>query len=55
MFEYTIDRKPEVTDARGNRIVDLTKGIFAKSAQPVSDYEVVHMSDVYEMRPDLVS
>ena len=55
MFNYTIDQKPEVTDARGNRIIDLTKSIFARNATPVSDYEVVHMSDVYEMRPDLVS
>lgn len=55
MFEYTIDRKPEVTDRRGNKILDLTKGIFSKSASQISDYEVVHMSDVYEMRPDLVS
>ena len=31
MFEYTLDRKEEVTDARGNRIIDLTKSIFSRN------------------------
>ncbi len=55
MFEYTLDRKEEVTDARGNRIIDLTKSIFTKDSQQIQDYQVVKMSDVYQMRPDLIS
>lgn len=55
MFEYTLDRKEEVTDARGNRIIDLTKSIFSHDAGQIQDYKVVKMTDVYQMRPDLVS
>ena len=55
MFKYTRDKKKEVTDSRGNRIIDLTKSIFARKSGTIKDYKIVRMSDVYEMRPDLVS
>ena len=55
MFKYTLDKKKEVTDLRGNRIIDLTKSIFARKSGTIKDYKIVRMSDVYEMRPDLVS
>lgn len=55
MFEYTLDRKEEVTDARGNRIIDLTKSIFSRNTGEIQDYRVVRMTDVYQMRPDLIS
>lgn len=55
MFEYTLDKKEEVTDWRGNRIVDLTKGIFSRGSGKIQDYDVVTMSDTFHMRPDLVS
>ena len=55
MFKYTLDKKKEVTDSRGNRIIDLTKSIFARKSGTIKDYKIVRMSDVYEMRPDLVS
>lgn len=55
MFEYTLDRKEEVTDANGNRIIDLTKSIFTREAGQIQDYTVVKMTDIYQMRPDLIS
>ena len=55
MFEYTLDRKEEVTDVRGNRIIDLTKSIFSRNTGQIQDYRVVRMTDVYQMSPDLIS
>lgn len=55
MFKYSLDKKKEVTDTRGNKIIDLTKSIFARKSGTIKDYKIVRMSDVYEMRPDLVS
>ena len=55
MFKYTLDNKKEITDSRGNQIIDLTKSIFARKTGSIKDYKVVRLSDVYHMRPDLVS
>ena len=55
MFNYTLDKKQEVTDYRGNKIIDLTQGIFSRSSGQIKDYEVIHMDEVFQMRPDLVS
>jgi hypothetical protein len=55
MFKYTLDNKKEVTDSRGNKIIDLTRSIFARKSGSIKDYKVVRMSEVYHMRPDLVS
>ena len=55
MFQYTLDNKEEVTDFRGNRIKDLTKSIVARSAGRVTDYEITKATELYHMRPDLVS
>lgn len=55
MFEYTLDRKPIITDDKGNRIVDLAKSIFARSSMGVRGYTMWRISDHFNMRPDLVS
>lgn len=54
MFKYTIDEKKQITDYKGNQIVDLCKNVFSKGAQ-IRDYKIVRMSDMFHMRPDLVS
>ena len=33
----------------------MAQSIFSRSAGQIQDYEIVRMSDVYHMRPDLVS
>ena len=55
MFNYSLDKKREITDSRGNRIKDLTQSIFSRTSGRIQDYQIVRMSDVYHMRPDLVS
>ena len=55
MFTYTLDNKEEVTDVRGNRIKDLTKSIFSRSSGRITDYEITKATELYHMRPDLVS
>jgi len=47
MFNYTLDKKQEVTDYRGNKIIDLTQGIFSRSSGQIKDYEVIHMDEVF--------
>lgn len=44
-----------VTDPSGNELVDLTRSIFKKDANPIKDYTMLHMDAYHHMRPDLVS
>ena len=56
MFEYTIDKKPEITDRKGNNIIDFVKPLFNKNSTGVKDYMIKKIgSEKYAMRPDLVS
>ena len=55
MFTYSLDSKKEITDNKGNRIIDLTTSIFAKRSADIDSFFVRHMTSRYVMRPDLVS
>ena len=55
MIKYTLDEKEQITDRKGNTIVNLAKSIFSRNAGIVKDYEILKMTDYYQMRPDLVS
>lgn len=55
MFNYTIDSKEEITDYKGNTILNLAKSIFSRNAGAIKDYDVIKINDKYHMRPDLVS
>ena len=56
MFNYTIDKKPEITDSKGNTIVDFVQPLFNKNSTGIKDYKVRRLdSEKYVMRPDLVS
>ena len=55
MFNYSLDRKEEITDLKGNTIVNLAKSIFSDGASMVRDYDIYKASDYCVMRPDLVS
>ena len=56
MFTYTIDNKPEITDAKGNKIINFVTSLFNKNSTYISDYLIRRVdSDKYAMRPDLVS
>lgn len=55
MFQNTIDKKKEIIDNKGNKIIDLTTSIFAKKAAGFSGFNTVKLSETYEMRPDKVS
>lgn len=55
MFTKTIDNKPIIQDDKGNNIVDLTRSIFNYNAGNINTYNVVKMTQHYEMRPDMVS
>ncbi len=56
MFVYTIDKKPEITDLKGNTIVDFIKPLFNKESTGVADYQIMRVdAEKYQMRPDLIS
>lgn len=56
MFVYTIDKKPEITDSKGNTIVDFIKPLFNKESTGVADYQIMRVdAEKYQMRPDLIS
>lgn len=56
MFEYTIDKKPQITDRNGNTIINFVTPLFNKNSTGVQDYMIRRIgSEKYEMRPDLVS
>lgn len=56
MFEYTIDKKPEITDRNGNTIINFVTPLFNRNSTGVQDYMIRKIgSEKYEMRPDLVS
>lgn len=55
MFTYSIDKKGEITDNKGNRIKDLAQGVFSRSATGVKDYKLIKLNKTFEMRPDKVS
>lgn len=56
MFVYTIDKKPEITDSKGNTIVDFIKPLFNNESTGVADYQIMRVdAEKYQMRPDLIS
>lgn len=56
MFVYTIDKKPEITDPKGNTIVDFIKPLFNSESTGVADYQIMRVdTEKYQMRPDLIS
>lgn len=56
MFTYTIDRKPTITDSKGNTIVNFITPLFTKNSTGVKDYQIMRINaDKYQMRPDLIS
>ena len=56
MFEYTIDKKKEITDRNGNTIIDFVTPLFHKNATGVADYQIKRVgNNKFVMRPDLVS
>lgn len=55
MFNYTLDQKPIITDNKGNKIVDLAKGIFSRDAGTINQYTKTKVNTHSVMRADLVS
>lgn len=56
MFEYTIDKKKEITDRNGNTIVDFVTPLFNRNSTGVADYMIRRVGNhKFVMRPDLVS
>ena len=56
MFTYTIDKKPTITDSKGNTIVNFITPLFTKNSTGVKDYQLMRINaDKYQMRPDLIS
>ena len=56
MFEYTIDKKPEIRDKKGNTIIDFVTPLFNKNSTGIADYMIRRVGNKkFVMRPDLVS
>ena len=56
MFTYTIDKKPDIRDPKGNIIKNFATSLFNKNSTGISDYLVRRVdSEKYAMRPDLIS
>lgn len=55
MFNYTIDQKRNITDPKGNVLVNLQDSIFSKTSEEINDYSVKRITKYFKMRPDLVA
>ena len=55
MFKYSLDSKPEITDPKGNKIIDLAQSIFSVNAGNIQTYTLKRMAKHAIMRPDIVS
>lgn len=55
MFNYSIDQKKNITDPKGNVLVNLQDSIFSKQSEEINDYSVRRITSYFKMRPDLVS
>lgn len=55
MFQNSLDNKPVIVDANGEKIKDLTASMFGKGGANVISFSLYRVPMGYEMRPDLIS